>query len=502
MRTVVVAFALLALGCGDAHDGGAEHSHCNVMHLDAETLNGPAAFEDRGGNRRGCGASKEACSVRSAGPGAARAARMSAWHIPRDAVLFPDVPGSIAIASAERMPRLEAPFAILGAVVGWTSARFLENPWVGVSSELNVTLAMTFGALGGALLGFKLRSPAFSRRRAAGLYAMRWVAGLGIMMGALLGALSVGDYGLMTGAMVGSLCGLASAPLCSAVLYAARAAERARLGSIVAFSDRRAVWGMLAAAAALVSLAALPDLPAWRGGTVSFPWLSTLAAIGALLVVYCEVRQNREALRSLESLLENARPRDDDRVPHADVPRVDLGLGNEMHSQVMAEGVSYRGADREVGLIVGAAAEVRAALARALRWANARLALTVLVVLAHAIALNGHIAFAYHDELCDRHDRQACSRAAWLLHDIDGDGEAVASLHGRGCMGGDIASCARLSSLIDTTTGSEAARRAETGLYESCLAGVSPACCALARTPRADFQHVRSAVRRCGSSIE
>jgi hypothetical protein len=283
------------------------------------------------------------------------------------------------------------------------------------------------------------------------------------------------------------------------VLHAALAAERARLGSLVAFSDRRAVWGMLAAAAALVSLAALPELPAWRGGTVSFPWLSALAAAGAFVVVYQEAKRNRQALASLETVLEKARPRDDDRVPHADVPHVDLGLGNQMHSQVTAEGALYRAADREVGLIVGDPTEARSALARTNRWANARLALTVLVLAAQAIALDGRIAFAYHDKLCGRHDRQACSRAAWLLHDLEGDVEAVVSLHGRGCMGGDITSCARLSSLVDTTSGSEAARRAETGLYESCLAGVSPACCALARTPQAEPQRVRSAVRRCGS---
>ena len=44
----------------------------------------------------------------------------------------------------------------------------------------------------------------------------------------------------------GALCAVVFLPVCLVVIGAARRAQRARLGSIVAGSDRRTVWGILA----------------------------------------------------------------------------------------------------------------------------------------------------------------------------------------------------------------------------------------------------------------
>jgi hypothetical protein len=67
--------------------------------------------------------------------------------------------------------------------------------------------------------------------------------------------------GVLSGILNGGLCSIAFLPICAAVLAAARRAERARLGSIVAGADLREVWAILAAALAVATPWPSPPWP-------------------------------------------------------------------------------------------------------------------------------------------------------------------------------------------------------------------------------------------------
>src|SRR6185369_14025118 len=129
-------------------------------------------------------------------------------------------------------------------------------------------LAGAIAAAAGALLTRWSRKP-WPRDDAADPWLRLFLAlfAAGALSGAAVGGVSPGTPAAVAAGSVGGLaCALAFIPVGALVLGFARRAQRARLGSIVAGADRRAVWGILVTSLAVTTLAALPDWPAWLAG--------------------------------------------------------------------------------------------------------------------------------------------------------------------------------------------------------------------------------------------
>src|SRR5262249_40198917 len=158
------------------------------------------------------------------------------------------------------------PFALVGAAAGWLSAGFLANPIVAVTVGREQVSAALCSSIIGALVGawlthacererkralLELRAPR-EQTESGVLRALAFELVCSVVIGGAVGGACVGGLsrhsigGAGSGAVNGALCAIAFLPVCTLVLSAALRAQRARLGSIVAAADRRAVWGILA----------------------------------------------------------------------------------------------------------------------------------------------------------------------------------------------------------------------------------------------------------------
>ena len=177
------------------------------------------------------------------------------------------------MADASRFPHLALPFVLVGAAAGWLCAGLLQNPLIvrvhpappwGVAL-VTAGVAGASGALHTWLCDNQLPRDPQDSSLPARSFTDTWLNhGLVVLgAGALAGALSAGVFDAYHGVVVGALgglgCAIAFLPVCFAVLHMARRAQRARMGSLVAASDRRAVWGILLTALAVTTIGALPN---------------------------------------------------------------------------------------------------------------------------------------------------------------------------------------------------------------------------------------------------
>src|SRR5262252_2770076 len=142
-----------------------------------------------------------------------------------------------------RMPGLALPFAVVGAAAGWLAAGFLAEPLVRVSIGGNQPQAAVCAAVTAALLGYALRRWCGRVDPFRPPHAVHVRVFLAVVVGgAISGALTeivVGRDWVHYAALEGALASLPFIPICGAVVFAARRAERARHGSIVAAADAR-----------------------------------------------------------------------------------------------------------------------------------------------------------------------------------------------------------------------------------------------------------------------
>ncbi|WP_437729828.1 hypothetical protein [Sorangium sp. So ce1335] len=307
---------------------------------------------------------------------------------------------------------LALPFALVGAAAGWISAGVLASPMVNVAlggkQEVAAICAGIVGGLIGALLP-RVVAPrqAWHGRGPAWASLAALVLPGGALAGAVIALVTVRNlhgavlFAAVTGAVNGLICAAATLPICGAVLEAALRAERARLGSIVAASDRRAVWQILAASIAVATLAALPEWPAARIGRAPPPQVAEALALGAWIAVGLLILADAAALgyglHRAAGAPERCSP--DAIAPDPAVPRVDLGLGDDVHAR-LARGDAYRGRDRASLLVIGSHAEAHAALAGALRRGVVCFALGAAVLFAHRWAAGPSAVDAYHTARC------------------------------------------------------------------------------------------------------
>jgi len=190
-------------------------------------------------------------------------------------------------------------------------------------------------------------------------------------------------------------------------------AARARMGSIVASSDRRAMWGILAAALAGATLLALPDWPASLSGSLAAPWaaMGMTIACGALMVgllvadleSLSRVRRLDREAAAMEVREPTTEAREDDPEPE-----VDFGLGDDVLARMARGAAAHRARDRATALLLGSSAQALAALRGALVRSAVGLAVVAFALAAHAFAAGPEGLDAYQSYRCATGVRDEC----------------------------------------------------------------------------------------------
>jgi hypothetical protein len=397
------------------------------------------------------------------------------------------------MADGSRFPHLALPFAIVGASGGWLSTELLADPLLGMlrpgKQPSAVVCAAIFAAATGALLTYwcvgtrylyeidtpdpEARAPTDAWPRHAGAVLLA-----GAASGASVSVLCDTWGGPALGALGGAFCAVAFVPVCLAVLAAARRAQRARLGSIVAGSDRRAVWAILALALALATVEALPSWPASAAGEVTRPepalWMALSAGLLTLAVLVADVIALRSARRAIAPGLEQRNPCET-HAGDADAPRLDLGIGEDLLARLARSATAYRGRDRTLALVQGSPEQATSALRRAVLRGALGLVAIGAVVGGH-MAANTPAADRFHAALlCDQGRGAWCARAAQLSrpHEID----KKIRLYERGCARSSAPSCAAVATIYERGEGVAADRGVARAFREhACDAGDPPSC--------------------------
>ncbi|WP_437638348.1 hypothetical protein [Sorangium sp. So ce854] len=221
-----------------------------------------------------------------------------------------------------------------------------------------------------------------------------WAIGVaGVVNGMTILGILLGPEGTILGAALGALFSLPFIPALAVVLLAANRVGRARAGSIVAASDRRAVWAATAAVIALAALAAralfgaplAPDFARAVAGA-GLAVVAALFAVDAVALARVLTLPRRpvgagaggggggelgdggevEIEVEVEGRAEAGGQRSGTGMGMGE--RIDLGLGDEVQVEVVRPIHAYRGARQIARIVRGnrerAAAALRAGLAR------------------------------------------------------------------------------------------------------------------------------------------
>lgn len=358
------------------------------------------------------------------------------------------------MADASRFPHLALPFAIIGAAAGWLSAGLVQHPLLS-ESDSNIRLATALVSAGaGALIGALLRRWCSGKQYAWQLDAPdprvppasdSWARHGTIILsgGAAAGAFFAVASGFCTivmGILAGILCTLPFLLVCAVVLRAARRAQRARTGSLISGSDRRAIWSILSVSLAITTLLALPDWPAPHAkplfgpepalGLLILAGASILGVLGADVLAWLRVKR-------MLSLALAPRQAGDPGLLGEKTMRLDIGLGDELHAHVARPGAVYRGRDRTLALVQGDLGQALQVLRRAIRRGLAGLLVFCAVSAAHDAATTDAALVEYEKIRCRYGKAESCSAVVYSGADggdlgASGVKDAV-RLYERGC---------------------------------------------------------------------
>lgn len=339
------------------------------------------------------------------------------------------------MADASRFPTLALPFAVVGAAAGWLSAGLCSNPLIGctVSRPLTAGLAALLAATAGAVIkrlcvghrySYELDDPDPARRPRTDRAALHAavVLGAGAVTGALVALPSARlQSWVPESALGGAACALVFVPVCLAVVDAARRAQRARLGSLVAGSDRRAVWGILTLALAVTTLEALPDWEAALRGDLAAPLFVPAALVAAAVVTLAILRADRRAAHEARAAVAAGGSTEDPaaELEEAAAARLDLGLGEERLARFARGAAAYRQRERVVSLVRGSPPLALTALRRASLRGVVALAVIALVGGAHLAARARPARALYEVAYCERGYTPSCGVASELIRDVD-----------------------------------------------------------------------------------
>ena len=216
-------------------------------------------------------------------------------------------------------------------------------------------------------------------------------------------------------AIGGASCSLVFVPVCLAVVAAARRAQRARLGSLVASCDRRAVQGILAITLAVTTLEAVPDWPAAVMGIRALPLVAVAMLVAAAAMTIGILLLDRRTLQQARrvtavGLLE--RPFDEIESSDPSIVRLDFGLGDQLGAQAVRGGAAYRQRERTVALVLGSPELTLEALRRAVRRSVVGLVVIGGVAATHAVAATSSSACALYEAHVDTWNKGACPASA------------------------------------------------------------------------------------------
>jgi hypothetical protein len=351
------------------------------------------------------------------------------------------------------MPEIALPFAVVGAAAGWLSADLLANPVV-MDAGCNRGLAAASAAAVTAAVGrsltrrFGVSTMWAADRSATWVPLVGSISLAGVITGATVGGLTwLSGSGVFEGAACGLLCAIPALPVCALVVAAARRAARARLGSIVAGSDRRAMWSITMTALAVVTLIALPDWITLGDVFAGAPHAAPAIALGACLVtlalLIADGFARRRVARADVAGMDLRDPGAD--ADHDDpAPDLDFGLGDEVLARVARGGAAYRTRERAAALILGSLDQARAAIRQAMTRGAVGLAITCAVLGCHALNVPREVLIRYHEDQCSRFWAPSCGTAGALLEwapaSVTRRSRAFAAYR-KGCAARDEESC-------------------------------------------------------------
>ena len=315
-----------------------------------------------------------------------------------------------------RFPPLAVPFAALGGAAAWLWCDLVHRLHFGAAfaprEHLAVAGAALVGGCGGALLG----PPRPTEEVPAPQPSLVWVTTIMVCMGLVAGLLVswiiAPEDQLGSGALEGMLSAAPLVPLGLRLIAARGRADQARPGSIVARSERRAVFALLAAAIAGLTTLALPASVAAMEGYVEGPhdtlWMTAFAGAIGLSVLLADAVASIRLTRLVAQLGRG----------ESEAVGVDFGLGDDVALRAEA-GTAYRGGGRTVTMAVGDPHQAQATLKRSLLRGAVVLGFIEIVAVAHGLARDPEAAATYQATLC-RSGRTGMCRAAALLSERSG----------------------------------------------------------------------------------
>jgi hypothetical protein len=294
--------------------------------------------------------------------------------------------------------KLALPFGAIGFVGGWLTADMFglrgdEIRWLlGIVTPISAAVlgacltarigggrgeAARFSAEAGGRAGSWTRQPPL----VASLLVLGAIVLAGIANGATIGMVLLPPVGAIVGAIYGAMCALPFIPALGLVLLAANRVGRARAGSIVAASDRRAVWTATATAIAVAGLAGralfsrtvAPDLVLVAAGISCAVLAAMFVADGVALTRVRTMPPAELAADEVGAPLgltaEELAARGSAGLDAGRREEIDLGLGDEVRVEVVTPTHAYRGVQRIARVVrgdrEGAAAALRAGMMRA-----------------------------------------------------------------------------------------------------------------------------------------
>jgi hypothetical protein len=142
--------------------------------------------------------------------------------------------------------------------------------------------------------------------------------------------------------------------------------------------------------------------------------MAAAAAVVVLWVLIADARAFRRVTRLGRADLEERDPRE--ARDAGAVPSIDLGLGEAVHARVARAANAYRSRSRPLALLLGSAADARAALGRALLRSAAGLVIIGLVCGGHLWAKTPAALLAFLEQRCER-SQSSCYDAGLILVD-------------------------------------------------------------------------------------
>jgi hypothetical protein len=262
------------------------------------------------------------------------------------------------------MPSLTKPFAAFGAAAGLFAILALGSYRAPAREVAPLVPMLLTGAVAAGAGEVLRRWPHLHDAKLAREAVVLWITIVTVVAGAvsggLVGLFTWGPDGVARFTLGGGMVAMAFVPSCLVVFDAAKRAGRARLGSLVAATDRRTVFSTVLAGIAFAGATAVPAVLSANTSSSLAPLvqvgLSVIASLGATIGIVVLSRRDRRDRASLESLTKDSawlEPAHEAEAPVAE-NAVDLGLGADQWSK--GDG-SYRSSGRADGVLKGSIAQ-------------------------------------------------------------------------------------------------------------------------------------------------